>query len=297
MIITTLWLEQRESLTIHVLRKRWREKKRHEVRLGPTDAVEQREEGWNLWRGTRVCPFGCRLPQQQSTFRLADPSFPVTRMAFPLFDVSTPAGTRLRRREERKKNVRESGEAGKGRHCSTMAQLFFVVERGGRKKKKRKFREFAVGIIRRADGATRHRDSGPMFLRHHSIYEYRWKERNLIWPENAFRRWFLVNLVDRIMELDIVEQKWPMYRGWNREWFIGTLYGLYHVIGNGYLSWICFFFFTGTYISFFHIYNFSLLFLFRVFVTFEQIFRNLLCSIQVGYFWIVGDCRKVGINI
>lgn len=139
MIITTLWLEQRESLTIHVLRKRWREKKRHEVRLGPTDAVEQREEGWNLWRGTRVCPFGCRLPQQQSTFRLADPSFPVTRMAFPLFDVSTPAGTRLRRREERKKNVRESGEASKGRHCSTMAQLFFVVERGGRKKKKESF--------------------------------------------------------------------------------------------------------------------------------------------------------------
>ena len=85
-----------------------------------------------------MCPFGCRLPQQQSTFRLADPSFPVTRMAFPLFDVSTPAGTRLRRREERKKNVRESGEAGKGRHCSTMAQLFFVVERGGRKKKKKK---------------------------------------------------------------------------------------------------------------------------------------------------------------
>lgn len=168
----------------------------------------------------------------------------------------------------------------------------------GEEKKKRKFREFAVGIIRRADGATRHRDSGPMFLRHHSIYEYRWKERNLIWPENAFRRWFLVNLVDRIMELDIVEQKWPMYRGWNREWFIGTLYGLYHVIGNGYLSWICFFFFfTDTYIFFFHIYNFLLLFLFRVFVTIEQIFRNLHCSIKLGYFWIVGDCRKVGINI
>lgn len=82
-----------------------------------------------------MCPFGPRLPQQQSTFRLADPSFPVTRMAFPLFDVSTPAGTRfLRRRNERKKkkekiekkekrNVREPGETGRGRHCSTMVQL------------------------------------------------------------------------------------------------------------------------------------------------------------------------------
>lgn len=39
------------------------------------------------------------LPQQQSTFRLADPPFPVTRMAFPFFDVPVVAGAWLPRKE------------------------------------------------------------------------------------------------------------------------------------------------------------------------------------------------------
>lgn len=90
-----------------------------------------------------MCPFGCRLPQQQSTFRLADPSFPVTRMAFPLFDVSTPAGTRLRRREERKKMYESQGRPVKAAIVRRWPNYFSWWNEGKEKKKE----SFASSVL------------------------------------------------------------------------------------------------------------------------------------------------------
>ena len=66
---------------------------------------------------------------------------------------------REEKKEKRQKTERERMRVGKGWHCSTMAELLFVVERresgreGGRG-------IAALGIIRPADGAT----NSPMFL-------------------------------------------------------------------------------------------------------------------------------------
>lgn len=43
-----------------------------------------------------------------------------------------------------------------------------------------------------------------VFMAFYSIYEYRSKEWNLIWPENAFRGWFLVNL----LRVDRTTRRW-----------------------------------------------------------------------------------------
>lgn len=64
------------------------------------------------------------------------------------------------KKEKEKERERERMRGGKGWHCSTMAELLFVVERRERGEEKERSSTIALGIIRPTDGAT----NSPMFL-------------------------------------------------------------------------------------------------------------------------------------
>lgn len=78
------------------------------------------------------------LPQQQNTFRLADPPFPVTRMAFPFLRRPDEAGVQRSKwgKGEKKKHAKGM-EKGWLVYCSTMTELLspgraksFAIARG-----------------------------------------------------------------------------------------------------------------------------------------------------------------------